>query len=263
MCAMSERAGPRPSERELCETQDCPFYQASRFGQCSATCGGGVRTRTVECVILLNKYKDMNGKTQLNVTDVNITQCGGEPPAESEMCNTFDCFYRWIPGRFGECGNTPSLGPPVSNEFSCKERPVTCVNDMQVPVNDSFCEAAMIPKPPILASCGNKNCFVGIWDTTRFSPCSKTCGYGMQERELLCLSPQTLTRVPTDFCDISRAPIAKRQCFVRNCENMCLRDENPGVCAVVVRQNLCDSQLAMGSSGLRCCVSCGMGTGSD
>jgi hypothetical protein len=263
MCVMSERAGPRPSERELCETQDCPFYQASRFGQCSVTCGGGVRTRTVECVILLNKYKDMNGKTQLNVTDVNITQCGGEPPAESKMCNTFDCFYRWIPGRFGECGNTPSLGPPVSNQFSCKERPVTCVNDMQVPVNDSFCEAAMIPKPPILASCGNKNCFVGIWDTTRFSPCSKTCGYGMQERELLCLSPQTLTRVPTDFCDISRAPIAKRQCFVRNCENMCLRDENPGVCAVVVRQNLCDSQLAMGSSGLRCCVSCGMGTGSD
>ena len=33
MCVMSERAGPRPSERELCETQDCPFYQASRFGQ--------------------------------------------------------------------------------------------------------------------------------------------------------------------------------------------------------------------------------------
>ena len=27
---------------------------------------------------------------------------------------------------------------------------------------------------PVLASCGNKNCFVGIWDTTRFSPVSQT-----------------------------------------------------------------------------------------
>ena len=63
------------------------------------------------------------------------------------VCTVYSLPKRFV-YFFPQCGDTPSLDPPVSNEFSCKERPVTCVNDMQVPVNDSFCEAAEIPKPP-------------------------------------------------------------------------------------------------------------------
>ena len=31
MCVMFERAGERPTEQELCETQRCPFWQTSKY----------------------------------------------------------------------------------------------------------------------------------------------------------------------------------------------------------------------------------------
>ena len=37
MCAMSLKAGPRPSERELCETQECPSFQISNYGEVNCT----------------------------------------------------------------------------------------------------------------------------------------------------------------------------------------------------------------------------------
>ena len=33
MCDMFEAAGERPAERQLCELDDCPFWQASQFGE--------------------------------------------------------------------------------------------------------------------------------------------------------------------------------------------------------------------------------------
>ena len=32
MCVMSAEAGERPADRQLCETQDCPFYLPSMWG---------------------------------------------------------------------------------------------------------------------------------------------------------------------------------------------------------------------------------------
>ena len=33
VCVTSGSAGERPTEYEACETQDCPFYQTSSFGE--------------------------------------------------------------------------------------------------------------------------------------------------------------------------------------------------------------------------------------
>ena len=52
--------------------------------------------------MVVGKYEDMNGKTQLNVTVLNDSFCGGEKPSEFVACNNFACYYRWIPGKFGE-----------------------------------------------------------------------------------------------------------------------------------------------------------------
>ena len=37
MCAMSEKAGERPAERQLCGTEDCPFFQLSDYGEVKNT----------------------------------------------------------------------------------------------------------------------------------------------------------------------------------------------------------------------------------
>ena len=87
-----------------------------------------------------------------------------------------------------------------------------------------------------------------------------------------CLSPRNRTVVPDDFCDIVKKPPSKRNCFIRNCgnyiiehvvrdyvalfiEGMCQRDES-GICPLLAIMMRCDSDLAMGDNGLRCCVSC-------
>jgi hypothetical protein len=255
MCTMSEKAGERPADRELCETQDCPFFLATEFGEeCSATCGGGMRrVRNVTCVILNGRYKDMNNKTQLNVTVVDDIMCFGQnKPTETIECNTFPCFTKWTAGQYGDCGAT-SL--PVADEFPyCRERPVTCVDDKDIPTNDSFCDANI--RPSSVASCGDGRCFVGVWGNPPFSKCSLTCGYGVEERQLTCYSPRSLTEVPTDFCDVAIRPMSKRPCFIRNCENTCLRDENRNVCRILANIGMCGSPYAMGNNGTRCCVSC-------
>ena len=33
MCIMFEAAGAKPTERELCNKEDCPFWQASQFSE--------------------------------------------------------------------------------------------------------------------------------------------------------------------------------------------------------------------------------------
>ena len=47
--------------------------------QCSASCGGGIRTRAVVC-----KRADTN-------EEVPLAACQGTPPETEEMCNTEEC----------------------------------------------------------------------------------------------------------------------------------------------------------------------------
>ena len=79
-------------------------------------------------------------------------------------------------------------GDVAEELFSCRERSVTCVDDNGMQVNDTFCDyrtmPPRMPKPTLydlyfalsttgLASCGGRNCFVGVWGTTGFSAVSE------------------------------------------------------------------------------------------
>jgi len=41
---------------------------------------------------------------------------------------------------------------------------------------------------------------------------------------------------------------------------MCIADEDRVLCPILARLDMCDTALAMGDTGMRCCYSC-MGTG--
>ncbi|HVC21314.1 MAG TPA: thrombospondin type-1 domain-containing protein [Vicinamibacterales bacterium] len=68
-------------ETQSCNTQPCVTYSwsAGAWSVCSVACGGGLQTRTVQCI-------DSNGNV------VNSSDCAGlAAPATSQTCNTQAC----------------------------------------------------------------------------------------------------------------------------------------------------------------------------
>src|ERR1044072_3961672 len=82
--------GPRPSGVASCNMQACTGAYAwnwNDYGDCSKTCGGGTKTRTVIC-------QDQSGAT------VNDNLCPPPKPATSLTCNPDACTgnptYAWV-----------------------------------------------------------------------------------------------------------------------------------------------------------------------
>lgn len=118
-----------PNNRSLCvkvssiveDRVSCPItgpWDAGSWGACSASCGGGTRTRTVTCP---------------------FDSCTGTQPASSQSCNTQSCTtYSWHTGGWGACTATPTSGPWSTGSWgscsaSCgggtQTRSVTCPFD--------------------------------------------------------------------------------------------------------------------------------------
>jgi hypothetical protein len=71
----------KPSSTQACNTQACsgtnPVWNVGPWGACSATCGGGTQTRTVEC-------RDATGVKPDN-------SCTEAKPATQQICNSQAC----------------------------------------------------------------------------------------------------------------------------------------------------------------------------
>ena len=95
------------SDFQMCNEQSCPFFsQWSSFGACSVSCGGGVHTRSRECV---------GG-------DVGDLGCTGILQ-EVESCNEQPCPAWSVWAEWGECSQSCDGG------FVSRSR--TCVNGNQ------------------------------------------------------------------------------------------------------------------------------------
>ena len=62
-----------------------------------------------------------------------------------------------------------------------------------------------------------------VWNSSPWSPCSKTCGGGLQYRHVQCVmrfSERNMTQdVPASFCESARVkkPAEKRKCGIEQC----------------------------------------------
>ncbi|KAI3377426.1 hypothetical protein L3Q82_008615 [Scortum barcoo] len=72
----------RPQTQLPCNLQPCLDWYTSSWGQCSASCGGGVQRRLIKCV---------NTKAE-TLEEVDGAQCNHEPQPESDQkCNLQQC----------------------------------------------------------------------------------------------------------------------------------------------------------------------------
>jgi len=122
--ASNRACGIKPSTREDCNTKDCPSaWHVTSWTDCSRSCGRGVQTRDVRCLmkITANEYvagTNCSANNKPNIT--NLLKYCNSIPCDSDW-DTEDGFVR------GQCGE-----PFEPDELKCYHR-------------DQFGERARIP----------------------------------------------------------------------------------------------------------------------
>ncbi|KAM4662260.1 papilin isoform 2-T2 [Discoglossus pictus] len=163
---------PAPPSNRTCSTQPCPQmkrWKVSEWGPCSATCGGGVQTRSVFCV-------SYEGRSSQQV--MNDAECAAftEKPPTQQVCNHKACA-RWSAGPWTECSTECGEG--------IQKRTVTCRTDSGSLVQDTACMHQI--KLPDTQICYGENCVQEIgWHVGEWGLCSKSCNQGIRKRQVIC-----------------------------------------------------------------------------
>uniref|UniRef100_A0A672P0T6 Thrombospondin type 1 domain containing 4 n=1 Tax=Sinocyclocheilus grahami TaxID=75366 RepID=A0A672P0T6_SINGR len=224
----------RPSDVENCDAGVCTksWFFSDWSAQCSADCGAGVRTRSIQC--LTN-----------HISSLPLERCGAQRPPEAQPCNNGPCESRmeWFTGPWSQCSAECGSGS--------QQRAVVCLmrSDEGFVVMPSY-ECSSLDKPLSQQSCFIKTCGVK-WFHTDWSACSKTCETGYRVREVCCLTDDMTT---SDHCEETLKPHDKEECHPEPClpliDEKC-RDKYFN-CNVVVQARLCVYDYYQ----MACCVSC-------
>ncbi|CAJ0579573.1 unnamed protein product, partial [Mesorhabditis spiculigera] len=182
----------KPNSTRDCRLPKCPATQtepptgrwiAQKWTECSATCGGGWRTRVVSC---------------------SARQCDvARRPLDAERCGADACpapaaNYTWQLPPWSACSVTCGAGE-VRREVWCEDksrtkcsrtcgkgqrtRIVECVSDVsEMVLADEKCPEALRPTATI--RCRVQPC--ARWRAKPWGQCSETCGVGVQTRKIYC-----------------------------------------------------------------------------
>lgn len=194
--------GSKPATSQMCNAQACTSdytWLIGDWSNCSATCGGGDRNRSVIC-----KYKD--GTT---ATD---DKCSTPKPTTQEACNTNTCpkTYTWQWTDWSACSKTCGGGTQT--------RIVYCADETgAVSTDSSLCTGT---KPESAQVCNTQNCASTYsWVTGSWSSCSKTCGGGTQSRSVACQRDDGQF-VSNSFCG-GIQPLDTQACNTQACTSQC------------------------------------------
>ncbi|XP_072015024.1 A disintegrin and metalloproteinase with thrombospondin motifs 1-like [Amphiura filiformis] len=204
----SQCPGTKPHTREVCNQQICPVgvWVPSDFSQCTVSCGGGTRTRTVTC-------RDAATQQILPITSCqDIIQ-----PITSEPCNIQECRepqtdYSWfVLNSYGPCSVT--CGNGIQRQLVWCVDKSSSLNFFQV--IDAYCTGLVKPLGAT-QSCSLPSCsgsVTGRWFTTQYSECSATCGSGVRVRDIFCHSTTDSTQqLPESACNAATKPAGQQSC---------------------------------------------------
>uniref|UniRef100_A0A3Q1HJ32 PLAC domain-containing protein n=1 Tax=Anabas testudineus TaxID=64144 RepID=A0A3Q1HJ32_ANATE len=275
----------KPAIRKVCHGQSCgPQWEVSEWSECSARCGSrGVQTREVRCSMemrLCNKSsqpiesQECEGPPcdrRWTVSDwgpcsgmcgygrmlraVTCRSSGGALMSEEQCdqslrplaiypCGDRDCAPHWVEQEWQQCNTTCGRG--------VQHRQVVCAGlegGVFKEFPDSSCDQSK--KPDISSSCFQRPC--SKWFTTSWSQCSKTCGTGVQVREVKCYQGEELV-IRGHSCNSALKPKARQSCEIQTCptpDNSC-QDKPTANCALVLKVKLCSHWYYRKA----CCQSC-------
>ncbi|XP_011333110.2 thrombospondin type-1 domain-containing protein 4 isoform X2 [Ooceraea biroi] len=268
-CNLSEK----PEAHETCDLRPCLAKSASLnivseklqspqwlftewSDHCSAECGTGVQTRRIFCETNSDdKYCDESSR----------------PETSRDCASNKTCSGQWFTGPWTECSSKCDLGEQV--------RDVVCVTILRGSLRvvlDMNCPAN---KPETRKPCREHPC-MSTWFISDWTSCSRSCGKGIQKRDVRCLNPDGQLPEPHQLhCREEDRPISRRICNDHLCKDdlrvpgnshrvlqvqddseisngvednhpLC-RDKIPN-CNLVTQARLCSYQFYQES----CCLSC-------
>ncbi|KAM7166985.1 A disintegrin and metalloproteinase with thrombospondin motifs 6 isoform 4-T6 [Macrochelys suwanniensis] len=181
-----------PENQRACNTEPCPpEWFIGDWSECSKTCDGGIRTRTVLCI------RKIGPSEEETLDNIN---CLTHRPIEKEPCNNQSCPPQWVALDWSEC--TPKCGPGF------KHRIVLCKSsDLLKTFPAAQCQEES--KPPVRIRCSLGRCPPPRWVTGDWGQCSAQCGLGQQMRTVQCLS---YTGQASSECPETVRPPSMQQC---------------------------------------------------
>uniref|UniRef100_A0A4W4GDV2 Peptidase M12B domain-containing protein n=1 Tax=Electrophorus electricus TaxID=8005 RepID=A0A4W4GDV2_ELEEL len=153
--------GTRPVVQRSCESGPCPKWVHGSWGECSKSCGRGVKTRQVAC-------QRPDGE-RFNDLSCDVL----DKPPDQEQCNTLPC-PRWTADLWSACSASCGRG--------YKYRNVTCVSHSGQPITEENC--VHLPRPQKQRRCKGGRCLK--WKTSAWGECSTSCGPGVQQQQVSC-----------------------------------------------------------------------------
>ncbi|KAJ3592808.1 hypothetical protein NHX12_005147 [Muraenolepis orangiensis] len=158
-------------------------WSAGDWGPCSLTCGGGQQTRALRCLRKVTYQREEVAAHAL---------CPVAPPAQLQPCHTQACPPQWSTGSWSQCSKTCGRGLRKRSVFCRSMDPgprvvpgVEAAAAAVVP--DSMCRQHHRPKAQetcVLRRCPRNDRLQ--WIPGPWGECSKSCGPGLQKRELGC-----------------------------------------------------------------------------
>uniref|UniRef100_A0A8C6ST36 Si:ch211-267e7.3 n=1 Tax=Neogobius melanostomus TaxID=47308 RepID=A0A8C6ST36_9GOBI len=225
-CSMEEKLcnkTSRPSDGQPCEGGPCDRrWTVSDWGPCSGACGEGRMVRAVMC----------RSPAGLPVAE---EQCDPSiRPLAVHPCGDRDCAPHWVQQEWQQCNASCGRGVRL--------RQVVCAGlegGLFKEWPNSSCEQEH--RPEIISPCFQRPC--SKWFTTAWSQCSKTCGSGVQVREVKCYQGDEL-------------PEARQSCELQSCPtpppDVLCQDKPTANCALVLKVKLCSHWYYRKA----CCQSC-------
>ncbi|XP_052436557.1 papilin isoform X3 [Carassius gibelio] len=192
---------PRPLSNRTCNEQQCPqtrSWVTGEWSPCPVTCGGGLQVRRVECM-----SHDSAGSRV-----VEDSQCASYTPRplNQQNCNMQRCAQYRV-SSWSQCSVTCDSGKQT--------RDVVCVGSDGASLEDYACGTQ--PKPPRTQACEMPVCRSPIgWHIGDWGLCSKSCGSGLRERQVIC-SDRQRNLYSVEECQSKPKPSTVERCNAQPC----------------------------------------------
>ncbi|XP_066533974.1 papilin b, proteoglycan-like sulfated glycoprotein [Hoplias malabaricus] len=170
-------------------------YSFGVYSECTAPCGGGIQTRSVNCVL--------DGHV---VDDSYCADLGLQRPAAQRACNQHACAEYSV-GSFSTCSVTCGEGQQV--------REVVCVGGRGEHLPEHHCSG--LSRPAEVRNCRKPACHqVYQFHANDWSLCTRSCGTGTRERKVVCMDLDQ-NQYGDERCSPHPKPHAVEDCNTQNC----------------------------------------------